>query len=109
MKITKQARRDAKQLFNGCRANGTLDEAKVRQTVQAVNSMFSLVRSLPDSTQMPLPPAWAPSARRWAKRAVALSRRRLARQVATSLGYMPGAISTVSPSCTAAAAAEGAA
>jgi F-type H+-transporting ATPase subunit delta len=36
MKITKQARRDAKQLFNGCRANGTLDEAKVRQTVQAV-------------------------------------------------------------------------
>jgi F-type H+-transporting ATPase subunit delta len=36
MKITKQARRDAKQLFTGCRANGTLDEAKVRQTVQAV-------------------------------------------------------------------------
>lgn len=36
MKITKQARRDAKQLFTGCRANGTLDEAKVRQTVQGV-------------------------------------------------------------------------
>jgi F-type H+-transporting ATPase subunit delta len=36
MKITKQARRDAKQLFTGCRANGTLDETKVRQTVQAV-------------------------------------------------------------------------
>lgn len=36
MKITKQARRDAKQLFTGCRANGTLDEAKVRQTVQVV-------------------------------------------------------------------------
>jgi F-type H+-transporting ATPase subunit delta len=36
VKITKQARRDAKQLFTGCRANGTLDEAKVRQTVQVV-------------------------------------------------------------------------
>lgn len=36
MKITKQARRDAKQLFTGCRVNGTLDETKVRQTVQAV-------------------------------------------------------------------------
>lgn len=36
MKITKQARRDAKQLFRGCVANGALDEAKVRQTMQAV-------------------------------------------------------------------------
>ena len=36
MKISKHARRDAKQLFNGCRANGTHDEAKVRQTVQQV-------------------------------------------------------------------------
>ena len=36
MKITKQARRDAKQLFVGCRSDGLLDEAKVRQTVQQV-------------------------------------------------------------------------
>lgn len=36
MKITKQARRDAKQLFSSCRPNGTLDEGKVRQAVQAV-------------------------------------------------------------------------
>ena len=36
MKITKQARRDAKQLFLGCRNNGLLDEGKVRQTVQLV-------------------------------------------------------------------------
>ncbi len=36
MKISKQARRDAKQLFNTCRINGVLDEAKVRQVVQQV-------------------------------------------------------------------------
>jgi len=36
VKIAKQARRDAKQLFRGCRVNGVLDEARVRQTVQAV-------------------------------------------------------------------------
>jgi len=36
MKISKQARRDAKQLFRSCRVNEVLDEAKVRQTVQAV-------------------------------------------------------------------------
>ena len=36
MKINKQARRDAKQLFHSCRINGVLDEARVRQTVQAV-------------------------------------------------------------------------
>jgi F-type H+-transporting ATPase subunit delta len=36
VKIAKQARRDAKQLFRGCRLNGVLDEARVRQTVQAV-------------------------------------------------------------------------
>jgi F-type H+-transporting ATPase subunit delta len=36
MKITKQARRDGKQLFRSCAANGLLDEGKVRQTVQAV-------------------------------------------------------------------------
>jgi len=36
MKISKQARRDAKQLLQGCRVNGVLDEGKVRQTVQAV-------------------------------------------------------------------------
>lgn len=36
MKITKQARRDAKQLFRTCQVNGLLDEARVRQTVQLV-------------------------------------------------------------------------
>lgn len=38
MKITKQARRDAKQLFNGCKVNGLLEDGKIRQTVQAVIS-----------------------------------------------------------------------
>ena len=36
MKISKQARRDAKQLFRSCRVNGVLDEAKVRRVVQQV-------------------------------------------------------------------------
>jgi F-type H+-transporting ATPase subunit delta len=36
MKISKQARRDAKQLFTSCRVNGLLDEGRVRQTVKAV-------------------------------------------------------------------------
>ena len=36
MKISKQARRDAKQLFRTCKPDGLLDEARVRQTVQAV-------------------------------------------------------------------------
>jgi F-type H+-transporting ATPase subunit delta len=36
MKITKQARRDAKQLFHSCVSNGLLDESRVRQAVQAV-------------------------------------------------------------------------
>ena len=36
MKISKQARRDAKQLLQSCRVNGLLDEGKVRQAVQAV-------------------------------------------------------------------------
>ena len=36
MKISKQARRDAKQLFRGCRAGAVLDETKVRQTVTQV-------------------------------------------------------------------------
>jgi len=36
MKISKQARRDAKQLFNACKANGVLDENRVRQSVSAV-------------------------------------------------------------------------
>jgi F-type H+-transporting ATPase subunit delta len=36
MKISKQARRDAKQLFHSCVSNGLLDEARVRQAVQAV-------------------------------------------------------------------------
>ncbi|HWF19760.1 MAG TPA: F0F1 ATP synthase subunit delta [Verrucomicrobiae bacterium] len=36
MKISKQARRDAKQLFRSCFNNGVLDENRVRQTVQAV-------------------------------------------------------------------------
>ncbi|MSU61549.1 MAG: H(+)-transporting ATPase [Pedosphaera sp.] len=36
MKISKQARRDAKSLFQTCRVNGMLDEARVRQTVALV-------------------------------------------------------------------------
>jgi F-type H+-transporting ATPase subunit delta len=36
MKITKQARRDAKALFLSCRTNGILDERKVREVVQKV-------------------------------------------------------------------------
>jgi F-type H+-transporting ATPase subunit delta len=36
MKISKQARRDAKQLFRSCVSNGLLDEGRVRQAVQAV-------------------------------------------------------------------------
>ena len=36
MKISKQARRDAKELFRACRVNGLLDDAKVRQVVQQV-------------------------------------------------------------------------
>ena len=36
MKISKQARRDAKQLFNVCKVSGVLDEGRVRQTVGVV-------------------------------------------------------------------------
>ena len=36
MKITKQARRDAKQLFRSCVLNGLLDDDRVRQTVQQI-------------------------------------------------------------------------
>lgn len=36
MKISKQARRDAKELFRSCLVNGVLDEARVRQAVQRV-------------------------------------------------------------------------
>jgi F-type H+-transporting ATPase subunit delta len=36
MKISKQARRDAKQLFHSCVNNGLLDESRVRQAVTAV-------------------------------------------------------------------------
>ncbi len=36
MKITKQARRDAKQLFRSCLNNGLLNENRVRAAVQAV-------------------------------------------------------------------------
>ena len=36
MKISKQARRDAKELFRSCRVNGLLDDNKVRQAVQQV-------------------------------------------------------------------------
>ena len=38
MKISKQARRDGKSLFNNCKVNGLLDESRVRQTVSAVIS-----------------------------------------------------------------------
>lgn len=36
MKISKQARRDAKALFQSARTNGVLDESKVRDVVQKV-------------------------------------------------------------------------
>jgi len=36
MKINRQARRDAKALFQACRPGGVLDEAKVRAVVQKV-------------------------------------------------------------------------
>jgi len=36
MKISKQARRDAKQLFRGCVVNGVLDDNRARQTVQQI-------------------------------------------------------------------------
>jgi F-type H+-transporting ATPase subunit delta len=36
MKISKQARREGRDLFNACRVNGVLDEAKVRTAVTEV-------------------------------------------------------------------------
>jgi F-type H+-transporting ATPase subunit delta len=36
MKISKQARRDGKALFNTCRVNGVLDENRVRRAVSSV-------------------------------------------------------------------------
>lgn len=36
MKISKQARRDARELFRSCLSNSVLDENRVRQAVQAV-------------------------------------------------------------------------
>ena len=36
MKITKQQKREAKQLYRVCLVNGLLDESRVRQVVQAV-------------------------------------------------------------------------
>ena len=36
MKVSKQARRDAKQLFKSCKVNGLIDENRVRQTVGAI-------------------------------------------------------------------------
>jgi F-type H+-transporting ATPase subunit delta len=36
MKISKQAQRDARQLFRSCQADGLLDETRVRQTVTLV-------------------------------------------------------------------------
>src|SRR5687767_3115832 len=36
MKMSRQSRRDAKQLFRSCQVGGLLDAPRVRQTVQAV-------------------------------------------------------------------------
>lgn len=36
MKISKQARREARQLFQSCRVNGLLDENRVRNVVRAL-------------------------------------------------------------------------
>ncbi len=38
MKISKQAQRDARQLFRDCVVNGLLDEGRVRQTVALLSS-----------------------------------------------------------------------
>ena len=38
MKISKQALRDARQLFRSCQANGLLDENRVRQTVTLLST-----------------------------------------------------------------------
>ena len=38
MKISKQAQRDARQLFRSCEVNGLLDENRVRQTVALLAS-----------------------------------------------------------------------
>jgi len=38
MKISKQARRDGKQLYRSCLVNGRLDEPKVRETIHQVVS-----------------------------------------------------------------------
>jgi len=38
MKITKQAQRDARQLFRSCHVNGLLDENRVRQTVTLLST-----------------------------------------------------------------------
>ncbi len=38
MKISKQAKRDAKHLFGTCKVNGLMDDGRVRQSVQAVIS-----------------------------------------------------------------------
>ena len=37
MKISKQAQRDARQLFRSCLANGILDEARVRQAIKLLS------------------------------------------------------------------------
>jgi len=37
MKISKQAQRDARQLFRSCHVNGLLDESRVRQTVSLLS------------------------------------------------------------------------
>ena len=38
MKISKQAQRDARQLFRGCQVNGLLDEGRVRETVALLST-----------------------------------------------------------------------
>jgi len=38
MKITKQARRDAKQLFRSTLVNGVMDEGRVRKALEAINT-----------------------------------------------------------------------
>ena len=39
MKISKQARRDAKQLFRTTLVNGVMDEGRVRKALEAINTM----------------------------------------------------------------------
>ena len=66
MKITKQARRDARQLFRACLADAVLDDNRVRQAVQSVIrdkprgylAVLSNFSAWSDWKQPAAPPGW---------------------------------------------------